>query len=114
MQLARQIMSNMVSGGNNYKCVGVDICTKTGKYQGWVAFGQDSGGSYGFEDYRNIADLMAEHHDADCLLIDIHIGLPENNQDEIARPDRELRSRLKGKSSSVFNTPCRQAVYCPD
>ena len=97
-----------------HKCVGIDSCTKTAKYQGWAAFWQDSQGNYGFSDYRNIADLMVEHYDADYLLIDIPVGLPENNMDEIARPDHELRNRLKEKSSSVFNTPCRQAVYCLD
>lgn len=69
---------------------------------------------YGFDDYCDISELMDKHHDADCFLIDIPVGLPENIQDESARPDRELRSRLKGKSSSVFNTPCRQAVYRQD
>lgn len=114
IQLAQQIMNNVVAGSNSYKCVGIDSCKKTGKYQGWAAFWQYSCGSYGFRVYRDITELMAEHHDADCLLIDIPVGLPENTQDETARPDRELRSRLKGKSSSVFNTPCRQAIYCQD
>ena len=49
--------------------------------------------------------------DADCLLIDIPIGLPESLEDEVKRPDQQLRVRLQGKQSSVFNTPCRQAVY---
>ncbi|WP_378957042.1 DUF429 domain-containing protein [Pelosinus sp. sgz500959] len=109
-----QFLNNVVCRINSYKCIGIDSCKKTGKYQGWAAFWQDSCGSYGFGVYRNITELMAEHYDADCLLIDIPVGLPENNQDEIARPDRELRSRLKGKSASVFNTPCRQAVYSQD
>ena len=99
---------------NNYKCVGIDSLKKRGKYQGWAAFWQDSCGGYGFGDYCDISELMDKHYDADSFLIDIPVGLPENIQDETARPDRELRNRLKGKSSSVFNTPCRQAVYCQD
>ena len=55
---------------------------------------------------------MAEHHDADCLLIDIPVGLPETVEDAVIRPDQQLRDRLHGKKSSVFNTPCRQAIYC--
>lgn len=94
--------------------VGIDSCKRTGKYYGWAVFGIDSHGSYGYCVYPSIKEIMADHHGANCLLIDIPVGLPENKQEELARPDRELRSRLKGKASSVFNTPCRQAVYCLD
>lgn len=114
MQLMRQISSNMSYEGKRYKCVGIDSCKRTGKYQGWAAFWQQAGGSYGFGVYHTITDLMTEHHDADCLLIDIPVGLPETKQNALQRPDQELRNRLQGKTSSVFNTPCRQAVYCPD
>lgn len=112
IQLIRQIMRDIVSRDNSYKCVGIDSCKKTGKYQGWAAFWQHSCGSYGFRVYQNITDLMAEHNDAHCLLIDIPVGLPETAQNGLARPDQELRTRLHGKKASVFNTPCRQAVYC--
>ena len=44
------------------------------------------------------------------MLIDIPIGLPENTQQDAARPDKLLRKDLKGKASSVFSVPCRQAV----
>ena len=110
IQLTRHIMNSMVAEGkSSYKCVGIDSCKK-----GWAAFWQNSCGSYGFVIYSDIAALMTEHNDAGCLLIDIPIGLPETQQSELARPDRELRNRLQGKKSSVFNTPCRQAVYCQD
>ncbi|HEY3424675.1 MAG TPA: DUF429 domain-containing protein, partial [Negativicutes bacterium] len=111
-QLTRSMLNRII--GNNYKCVGIDSCKKTGKYYGWTAFWIHTDGSYGFRVYHTIIDIMADHHDADCLLIDIPIGLPENEQENRARPDSELRNRLKGKASSVFNTPCRQAVYCLD
>jgi predicted RNase H-like nuclease len=110
MQLTRRMLNSIA--GKSYKCVGIDSCKKTGKYYGWTAFWIHDGGSYGFRVYHTITDIMADHHAADCLLIDIPIGLPENEQENRARPDSELRSRLKGKTSSVFNTPCRQAVYC--
>lgn len=114
MQLSQQMIMKVPSSSNHYKCVGIDSCKRTGKYQGWAAFWQQHGGSYGFRVYHNIKDLMAEHHDADCLLIDIAVGLPETEQTGLNRPDQELRNRLPGKKSSVFNTPCRQAVYCVD
>lgn len=113
MQLTRQIMIT-ADDCRSFKCVGIDSCKKIGKYQGWTAFWLLSNGDYGFGVYRNITDLMAEHYDADSLLIDIPIGLPETLEDEIGRPDQRLRERLHGKKSSVFNTPCRQAVYCDD
>jgi len=114
IQLTRQIM-NTADDCRSIKCVGIDSCKKIGKYQGWTAFWLLSNGNYGFNIYRNITDLMAEHYDADCLLIDIPIGLPERLDDEVGRPDQQLRERLHGKKSSVFNTPCRQAViYCAD
>jgi len=114
IQLTRRYMDNIIPGTNSCKVVGIDSCKKTSKYHGWAVFWLDVHGNYGFGVYHTIEDIMADHDDANCMLIDIPLGLPENEQDEAARPDRELRSRLKGKSSSVFNTPCRQAVYCQD
>jgi len=113
IQLTRQIM-NKADDCRSIICVGIDSCKKIGKYQGWTAFWLLSNGSYGFSIYRNITEIMAEHYDADILLIDIPIGLPEKIEDELVRPDQQLRDRLHGKKSSVFNTPCRQAVYCDD
>ncbi len=109
IQMARLIMNMLAPQEKGYKCVGIDSCKK-----GWAAFWQYSSGSYVFKIYNDISALMQEHKDADCLLIDIPIGLPETRQDELARPDQELRKRLPGKKSSVFNTPCRQAVYIQD
>lgn len=113
IQLLRQIM-NAADNYRAVKCVGIDSCKKVRKYQGWAAFWQLSNGDYGFNTYPNITGLMAEHYDADCLLIDIPIGLPETLEDELGRPDQQLRERLYGKKSSVFNTPCREAIYCDD
>lgn len=49
---------------------------------------------------------------ADQILIDIPIGLPENEVECAARPDREARNYLPtGRKSSIFPVPCRQAVY---
>lgn len=89
-----------------HKIIGIDSCKK-----GWTAFWQDSCGGYGYAVYRDIASLMVKHDDADYLFIDIPIGLPESEAEQALRPDRQLRQRLKGKGSSVFNVPCRQAVY---
>ncbi|MDF2569948.1 MAG: hypothetical protein K0R55_1552 [Sporomusa sp.] len=96
------------------KCVGIDSCKKSGKHYGWAVFWIEDNFGYGFGIYPTISDIIVDHHNAACVLIDIPIGLPETEQENRLRPDRELRNRLKGKSASVFNTPCRQAVYCRD
>jgi len=86
-----------------YKCVGVD-----GTKNGWIAV-CIQGGIATVEMFASIGDLCAKYLDADSVIIDIPIGLPESLAD--TRPDSELRKRLKSKASSVFSTPCRQAVY---
>jgi len=40
------------------------------------------------------------------------IGLPESINE--IRPDAEARRIISGRSSCIFNTPCRQAVYTGD
>ncbi|MDF2874107.1 MAG: hypothetical protein K0R22_790 [Sporomusa sp.] len=114
LTLARSLLNHPEGIRKICKCVGIDSCKKTGKHYGWAVFWIEDDGGYGFGVYPAIADIMAEHHDAACILIDIPIGLPETEAENRLRPDRELRGRLKGKSSSVFNTPCRQAVYSQD
>lgn len=86
-----------------HKCVGVD-----GTKDGWLAVCLE-GDTVDINMYNDIHKLCTEYSGADCIFIDIPIGLPESQSD--IRPDKELRSKLKGKTSSVFNTPCRQAVY---
>lgn len=50
-------------------------------------------------------DLWSDHHDADVVLVDVPIGLPD---DAAARaPEREARALLGPRSSSVFNVPIR-------
>ena len=98
MELAGKIES--------YKCVGID-----GTKGGWIAACIQSG-VISVQMFENIEALCLTYYDADSIIIDIPIGLPENNAD--IRPDKELRKRLKGKASSVFSTPCRKAIYEKD
>jgi 8-oxo-dGTP diphosphatase len=62
----------------------------------------------------SIENICESFLHAQAIIIDIPIGLPDTPQEADARPDAELRRLLKGKASSVFNTPCRQAVYARD
>ncbi len=57
-------------------------------------------------------DLCRQYKEADAVLIDLPVGLPESREDEALRPEPELRKRINGiGSGSVAAVPCRQAVY---
>ena len=63
----------------------------------------------------HISEIDTFFSHADHILIDIPIGLPENAEENIARPDCEARSLLPaGRKPSIFPVPCRQAVYIED
>lgn len=52
---------------------------------------------------------------ADAVMIDIPVGLPENNTEDVARPDREARGILPAnRKSTIFPVPCRQAIAMDD
>lgn len=88
----------------DFCCVGIDGCK--GKWIA-VALHRDF---YEVDKYSTIDEICNTYSNADVMLIDIPIGLPENTQQDAARPDKLLRKDLKGKASSVFSVPCRQAV----
>lgn len=49
---------------------------------------------------------------ADAVLIDIPVGLPETPEENVCRPDREARAFLPAeRKPTIFPVPCRQAVY---
>jgi len=85
------------------KVVGVDGCKG-----GWAAVAL-TGNRVDVEVFATVSDLFAAHADAEVFLIDMPIGLPESPDDE--RPEEAARAMLPGKASSIFNCPCRQAVY---
>jgi len=87
----------------NIVSVGIDSCM--GK---WLVVALTDNG-FEVNLIKNIGDVCKKYKDADSIIVDMPIGLPESLTD--IRPDCELRKRLKGKASVVFNTPCRQAVY---
>ncbi|MDL2232405.1 DUF429 domain-containing protein [Ruminococcaceae bacterium OttesenSCG-928-L11] len=83
--------------------VGIDGCA--GK---WAVVALSE---HGFEIalHKNITEICEKYGNAHSVIIDMPIGLVESDKE--IRPDQILRKNLKGKASSVFNTPCRQAVY---
>lgn len=62
----------------------------------------------------SLEDLLEIFGPFELLLIDMPIGLPETVQEAQMRPEALARKLLPNKASSVFNVPCRQAVYAPD
>lgn len=63
--------------------------------------------------FKNISQLCDYYENADIILIDVPIGLPENSDEARNRPDQAARDYLKVKNrkSSIFNVPFRQMVY---
>lgn len=91
---------------NCYSCVGIDGCQ--GK---WVAVCITQN-TFEVEKFKNINDICSRYSDADIYIIDIPIGLVENKSQ--LRPDMIVKKELGKKSSSIFEVPCRQAVYATD
>ncbi len=85
------------------KYMGVDGCRG-----GWFAVSLEKG-SVKWSLCETFARLLDNHNDADCVFVDIPIGLPAaktREADQEAR--RYLPSHLK---SCVFNTPVRPAIH---
>lgn len=85
---------------------GIDSCRA-----GWIAiFYKD--GIFFFGIYNCFDELMVKNNDLERILIDIPIGLSSKGFPRTI--DAKLRKELKGRSSTVFNAPCRAAVYESD
>lgn len=97
------IFNKLIGRHTKYKCIGIDGCK--GK---WIAvcIREDS---FEVEKFESIDEICHRYPDVDCMLIDIPIGLAESSKD--IRPDGFVKKQLGKKGSSVFQVPCRQAVY---
>lgn len=91
------------------KAVGVDGCP-----DGWLAVEYRDDEFQFAEQYDQIGDLWEAQDDADVVLIDVPIGLRE--EDATPRPcDAAARDRLESpRSSSVFPTPIRAVLEAED
>lgn len=87
------------------KRLGVDGCKG-----GWFAAWSDRG-RWDFGLYEDFDTLWSAHRDAECILVDMPVGLASDTD---RRADSEVRKRLGPRRSSVFNCPVRAAVYAPD
>jgi predicted RNase H-like nuclease len=86
---------------SNKTIVGVDACPI-----GWVATIIDNDGIR-TETYEEFETLDGTHDDADRILVDIPIGLPE---DERRQCDEGARDLLGSRGLSVFYPPCRSVI----
>ena len=83
--------------------VGVDGCKA-----GWFAV-RIEGDDYSVGVFSTVAELLVSlGGDASLILIDIPIGLPNSCEERCC--DREARTRLGSRASSVFPAPGREAL----
>ena len=87
--------------------VGVDGCRA-----GWLAVKLSRHGAWESRIFPEMASLWSAYRQADLLLVDIPIGLPEAANDRAC--DKAARKILGPRRSSVFPVPCRAAVFAPD
>lgn len=86
-----------------FQCVGIDACK--GK---WLAVAI---GNHGFEvnKYDTIGEICEKYVDCDYMIIDIPLGLRDSSDQK--RPDSIVKKMLGRKGSSIFEVPCRKAIY---
>ncbi|KJS86269.1 MAG: hypothetical protein JM58_07155 [Peptococcaceae bacterium BICA1-8] len=97
------IFKKITNKPEQWSCIGIDGCRG-----GWIAV-NITDTNFHIDIYKTIEDIFLKHEGFDSIIIDMPIGLPEKEKD--IRPDSSARKMLPGKTSSIFNTPCRQAVY---
>jgi predicted RNase H-like nuclease len=89
--------------------VGVDGCSG-----GWFAIEVESDGSRKVTDhgmYTEFATVLDVYADAERLLVDVPIGLPEDGRRDC---DVAARKRLGPRASTVFFAPCRAVLDATD
>lgn len=86
---------------------GVDGCKG-----GWViALGQVNGATKNPFFIDSIKNIFHREPAPLLVAIDVPIGLPTCSPVGGRLPEPELRKLLRGKASSVFRVPCREAIY---
>ena len=90
---------------SNFNFWGIDGCKG-----GWFCIGLNAKGHHLSLIAPTIAEAYAElqKHGAKIVLIDIPIGLSDNEKERVC--DKEARRFIGPRSSSVFRAPCRQAI----
>lgn len=95
----------LTSGAKEYCVVGIDWMSPF-----WLA-AELYGTDITFRELGHICEINSYYANADAILIDIPIGLPESQAECLARPDCVARDFLPtGRKPTIFPVPCRQAT----
>ena len=85
---------------------GIDGCKK-----GWIAIEWSNKG-YSYSLHENLTNIISRIDAPQRILIDMPIGL--STKSHLRTIDSKLRNELKPRHSTVFNAPCREALYIDD
>ncbi len=88
-----------------------DFAAVDGCKGGWCVIAQVEGNVI-TKVVKYLEEFLSNYPQIEMVFIDIPIGL--SSQDYERNIDRTLRSKLPGKSSSVFTPPCREALEAND
>jgi predicted RNase H-like nuclease len=86
-------------------CVGVDGCKG-----GWIAVWRDDRSEPKTEVFETFYAVFQSAPDDSVIVVDIPIGLPDRIVGKGRAAEQKVRELLKGKTSSVFSVPSREAV----
>ena len=101
-----RLFRQLTTGEKEHFVVGIDWMKPY-----WLA-AEICGSEISIRKLEHISSISHHYMEADAVLIDIPIGLPENTTENAARPDCKARDYLPiGRKSTIFPVPCRQAVY---
>ena len=100
-----RLFNQLAAGRKEYFTVGIDWMKGC-----WLA-AEIREDAIAVRKFTNIEEISKYYLNADVVMIDIPIGLPENVEENMDRPDEKARAYLSvGRKSTVFPVPCRQAV----
>lgn len=85
---------------------GIDGCRA-----GWFLV-KWNGSSYENGIYASLQAMIAAHPDLQRIMIDMPLGMGSSKVQRTL--EQQLRKELPGRAATVFNPPCREALYAPD
>ena len=104
-----RLFRQLTTGEKEHFVVGIDWMKPY-----WLA-AEIRGSEISIRKLEHISSISHHYMEADTVLIDIPIGLPENTTENAARPDCKARDFLPiGRKSTIFPVPCRQAIQIAD
>lgn len=104
-----RLFRNLTAGEKAFFVVGIDWMKPF-----WLAV-ELRGTEISVRKLVHISGINNHYSDADAVLIDIPVGLPESQAEYAARPDRAARDLLPaGRKPTIFPVPCRQAIGMAD